>query len=287
MKIKDIINKEVKTFGDEISGFRKYPGANFAFTQKVADQFSNLSIKEIVEDPYILDMKWDGEQGLYPELLDVLIELDEKRKAKIINTFIFTGSVGAGKCNKYNSLCITPDGILTMEEAYKKSTKLMAESGIKEIVSRVDEGEQEGIELTFNNGIISHTTPHHRLRVWTEDAKIEWKYVRDIKIGDYIVFTPNNNEIWGTRTEIDGFELTERRCEVLGLWVAEGRHINGKTSELISGEDRKELDSLFKRANIWFRMGKPGEGNLPYQVHAYPGQRTLLGHDNNEPKEQP
>jgi hypothetical protein len=112
-----------------------------------------------------------------------------------------------------------------MQEAYEpRSNTLLSESGMRPIISKISEGEKDGIELTFNNGIISHTTPHHRLRVWTEEGKIEWKFVRDIREGDYVIFTPNINDVWGTRTEIDGYELTEKRCEVLGLWVAEGKN---------------------------------------------------------------
>lgn len=258
MNLAEIIKKEVSTFSDEQSGFKKFNNAKFVFTKERAEEFSRVSVETIIDDPYFLNMSWQNNVGLYPALKDILVELETERKKRVINTFLFTGSIGSGKCQKYNSLCVTNKGILTMEEAYndKEVTHLLAESGMKPIISKVSEGEQDGIELTFNNGIISHTTPHHRLRVWTEEGKIEWKFVRDIQVGDYIVFTPNVNEVWGTRTEIDGYELTEKRCEVLGLWVAEGRQYSAHKTELISGEKREELDQLFTEANIEFNYSR-------------------------------
>ena len=255
MNLKDLIQKELVSFTDEQDGFRKFPRAKFAFSRERAEEFSRVSIETILDDKYFLGLKWNGNQGLYPALKDLLLELEEERQKRIINTFVFTGSIGAGKCQKYNSLCVTNKGILTMQEAHDdpEVTHLLSESGMRPIISKISEGEKDGIELTFNNGIISHTTPHHRLRVWTEEGKIEWKFVRDIREGDYVIFTPNINDVWGTRTEIDGYELTEKRCEVLGLWVAEGRKYSTNIIEIISGEKKEELEQLFIDADLSFK----------------------------------
>lgn len=97
MKIKDLLEKEVKSFSDETSGFKKYPRARFTFTKERAEEFSRVTVKELVENPYFLNMKWQGNQGLYPAVLDVLIQLEEERKNRLINTFVYTGAVGGGK----------------------------------------------------------------------------------------------------------------------------------------------------------------------------------------------
>jgi len=97
MNLKDLIQKELVSFTDEQDGFRKFPRAKFAFSRERAEEFSRVSIETILDDKYFLGLKWNGNQGLYPALKDVLIELYEERKKRIITTFIFTGGIGLGK----------------------------------------------------------------------------------------------------------------------------------------------------------------------------------------------
>lgn len=97
MNLADIIKKEVTTFSDEQSGYRKYPRANFVYTKERADEFNRVTIEELIDDPYYLNLAWRNNRGLYPALKDTLINLYEERKKRIINTFIFTGGIGIGK----------------------------------------------------------------------------------------------------------------------------------------------------------------------------------------------
>jgi hypothetical protein len=97
MKIKDLLEKEVKSFSDETSGFKKYPRAKFTFTKERAEEFSRVSIEDLLDDPYFLNMKYQNGQGLYPSNKDIILSLEEERSKRVINTFVYTGSIGAGK----------------------------------------------------------------------------------------------------------------------------------------------------------------------------------------------
>jgi hypothetical protein len=97
MNLKDLISHEIKSFSDEQGGFRKYNKARFIYTKEKAEEFSRVTVEQIIDDPYFLNYRWSGERGMYPALKEVLIQLEEERKKRIIKTFLFTGSVGGGK----------------------------------------------------------------------------------------------------------------------------------------------------------------------------------------------
>ena len=101
MDLKELLSKETDKFIEEKDGFRKYGKAKFPFTREKAEEFSNLDIETLLDDPYFLDLKYkerNGEMsGLWPANREVFVDFYHKRKERVLNTFLYTGGIGLGK----------------------------------------------------------------------------------------------------------------------------------------------------------------------------------------------
>lgn len=253
MKLKDILEKTIDDFSAEELGYKLYPNAKYRLTKERCEEFSQLTEEELIDSPYFLNMKWNGSYGIWNKNKEILLELYEARRKKPINTFVYTGAIGIGKCQHKDALINTNKGFLTMEELYRSRASLInTELGIDYCVDTFDEGIQNTIKLTCHSGAVSETSPHHKLRVLTEEFKVEWKEAKDIEEGDYLIRISNLNNLWGNRKEVDGRELTKPLCQLIGFWIAEGCYDKKSTAGamLYSEETKEEVDKLLDDAKI-------------------------------------
>lgn len=96
-KFKDLLKTAVSEYGDAAEGYKKYARAKFSFTRERAEEFSQISIEDLMDDPYFLGMKWNGRFGIWPRNKDIVLQLYEEREKRLINQFIYTSGIGSGK----------------------------------------------------------------------------------------------------------------------------------------------------------------------------------------------
>jgi intein/homing endonuclease len=105
-----------------------------------------------------------------------------------------------GKCLNINTLVNTSLGLVTLDELLTLNNVDRSVNGwtpinldvVKEsgVVAKATGIYYNGIQKVLNirtiKGYEIEPTPEHRLRVMSEDGSIDWKYVKDIRIGDYV-----------------------------------------------------------------------------------------------------
>lgn len=183
-----------------------------------------------------------------------------------------TGSIGIGKCVHEDCLVYTSEGLLTSRELYGfvtsgKEIKVLSESGMKKVSEGFDEGIKDSIRIETHSGGWDENTPHHMHRVLTESFSIEWKRNDELKVGDYVIRKPGNDEVFG-KNEIDS-DLSW----LVGLWVAEGWWIGDSSRsvrlcntniDLVEGILRKTCSEFYRidsksRAPVWRVSGPLSE----------------------------
>ncbi len=194
---------------------------------------------------------------LYPRWKEILEELWEERKKREINLVCLIGGIGVGKCNKYNSLATTSSGIYFVYELFEKlknnNIMMQSESGFRKCLGKYDEGYKNAVEVTTHSGAWDCGTPHHRIRILSSNFKVVWKRLDEVEVGDYCIRIRNIDDVWGSRKYVDNFELTEKRCELVGLWIAEGHYqINQDVNAIMlsTGENLSEIKKLLGDADI-------------------------------------
>jgi superfamily II DNA or RNA helicase len=109
---------------------------------------------------------------------------------------------GFGKCKPLDSLVLTTQGLLSLEELRYKKLQVYSVNGLTDIVDFYDNGPKECFAIkTFLGNIITGTA-NHPILLWDENTQIEYfKPIKDIIVGDNIIGMYNTN-VFGT-TEIE------------------------------------------------------------------------------------
>ena len=109
--------------------------------------------------------------------------------------------VDDGKCLKLSSLIQTSDGPRTLDDILDtngvdrsrigwtdiRPIEVLQESGRGTLATRVYYGGKQSVRsITTKSRYSIDPTHQHRLKVMSSGGDIEWKYVRDIRVGDYI-----------------------------------------------------------------------------------------------------
>jgi len=101
MNIRQVLEQETEKYIDEKEGYRKYGKAKFAFSKEKAEEFSNINIETLLDDPYFLDLEYKdrngSESGLWPANKEEFVRFFYERKERVLDTFIYTGGIGVGK----------------------------------------------------------------------------------------------------------------------------------------------------------------------------------------------
>jgi intein/homing endonuclease len=213
-----------------------------------------VSVSEWIDDPYYMGPYLS--RDLYPVWREELAYVFSS--SSNVFQWAITGSLGSGKCSHHQSLCQSSFGLLHAGELASADGGLLhSESGPREIVARVDEGEQDSVRIETHSGSWLENSPHHRHRVLTDGFEIAWRRADEIRTGDFIVRKPGDPRLWGDRRTIDGVPLGTDFALLVGLWVAEGHYIekNSRQVHIHSGEDPEDVEDIVRRGlpqgDIW------------------------------------
>jgi intein/homing endonuclease len=172
--------------------------------------------------------------------------------------------VDDGKCVKLSSLVRTSDGLRTFDEILDTNNvdrsktgwtsirpiEVLQELGHTAVATRVYYGGRQMVRSVVTKSRYNiDPTPQHRLKVMSASGNIEWKYVRDIQVGDYVGIN-RSARIWPGRyvccsevhraknvrctqvARIPEF-LDDKLGEFLGVLVGDGTWCSGEDDNLV------------------------------------------------------
>lgn len=120
---------------------------------------------------------------------------------------------GYGKCVAGDTMVFTDKGIIEMgsifdnnesliEKTYTLDTSVINMNGQKTAAPLgIYDGYHQTKKITTSDGYTIEGTYVHPLLVMTKSGIIEWKKLKDIAVGDYVVLNRNNN-LWGNNLDI-------------------------------------------------------------------------------------
>jgi intein/homing endonuclease len=144
------------------------------------------------------------------ERRDMVLSLG-RRSGKCVATdeVILTdrGMLKAGTLGDLNGEEYQPLKIGVIQESYLKSESAFFYNG----------GVRDTITYKTDHGYSLQGTPNHRVRVMTEEGTVQWKYLEDLKSGDYVGILPGTN-LWSNEsvTLENGVNLDPRLAKIAG-----------------------------------------------------------------------
>jgi hypothetical protein len=187
------------------------------------------------------------------EIVDLFFDI-EKRNQSIfdnsnnqseLNPGIIQAKCGWGKCKPYFSKILTSKGLLSLEELKEeidlKSIEITNVSGQYPINLFYDNGLEEYYVIYTNQGHEVTGTAKHPLLVYnTNTVSIEYKQISELKLGDNLVGSIDNN-LFGTHTIDDPY--------LIGLLIGDGSLTLSNKIGLSSGDI--EVQNYFKN---WVKL---------------------------------
>jgi len=124
------------------------------------------------------------------------------------NNLVIEAGRRGSKCQKYDTLILTEHGILRTDELVDFGTEgwqkvepftVATPKGRRATATEVyNKGLSKTLRVTTKMGLDIEATSEHRLKVLADDGHIVWKYMSDLKIGDYLCID-HGNELWATQ----------------------------------------------------------------------------------------
>ena len=203
------------------------------------------SIEKFITDPYYLGSILHD--GLYPKLLDDLIELFSGSYSEVLPT----------GCSLDCLVYEEDGGLPTLGELIGSSPRVLtlldAELSSSQSAPRSEMALRPVLLLTLANGSAVKLTPDHRIRVWK--GKYEWVEARNLAIDDLVV-VPRRIRTRPTSS------LGIAEAKLLGYWVGDGsasetraRYVDGRRAtgeEVISLLRVLGFDGYLKpKGNSW------------------------------------
>ena len=152
-----------------------------------------------------------------PETGGIRLDLDQRVFLRAVARFVSVYSVfprGYGKCVSSDTLIFTDEGIKEIGEYFnylktKKEFYIINNINLLNGTGRLEKS-TKGIYsgylptkiITTEEGYRLEGTYNHPILVMQENGQIVFKKIEEIKIGDYVAISRNNN-IWGNKTNID------------------------------------------------------------------------------------
>jgi len=152
-----------------------------------------------------------------PETGGIRLDLDQRVFLRAVARFVSVYSVfprGYGKCVSSDTLIFTDEGIKEIGEYFnylktKKEFYIFNNINLLNGTGRLEKS-TKGIYsgylptkiITTEEGYRLEGTYNHPILVMQENGQIVFKKIEEIKIGDYVAISRNNN-IWGNKTNID------------------------------------------------------------------------------------
>ena len=126
-----------------------------------------------------------------------------------------SGAIGTGKCVDKCSVINTRKGFCEIGKLVesKYQGKVLAESGLQDVVDLHDEGDTETRKMITKHGHELEGRPNHKIRVM-KNLQLEWKELKDLEQGDCVV--EMSSKIFGN------YELSDNVAELIGWFIAEG-----------------------------------------------------------------
>jgi Intein splicing domain/SNF2-related domain/Helicase conserved C-terminal domain len=161
----------------------------------------NADIKDAPRIPYVTT-------PYLPHQAKTLAVLAQTLKTEDKKVALIDASMGAGKCVSGDTVVVTGNGLLTMEElmgihkdtpgTYQRIVGIVGKEGRESASHYYVHGESETIRITTASGRQIIGTPNHRLLTnnpHTMDE--EFVYLRDMQVGQSLVGSVGNN-VWGS-----------------------------------------------------------------------------------------
>ena len=164
-----------------------------------------------------------------PETGGIRLDLDQRVFLRAVARFVSVYSVfprGYGKCVSGDTLIFTDEGIKEIGEYfnYLKIKKefyifnninlLNGTGGLEKSTKGIYSGYLPTKIITTEEGYCLEGTYNHPILVMQENGQIVFKKIEEIKIGDYVAISRNNN-IWGNKTNIDYKQKIEEWLKTL------------------------------------------------------------------------
>lgn len=164
-----------------------------------------------------------------PETGGIRLDLDQRVFLRAVARFVSVYSVfprGYGKCVSGDTLIFTDEGIKEIGEYfnYLKIKKefyifnninlLNGTGGLEKSTKGIYSGYLPTKIITTEEGYRLEGTYNHPILVMQENGQIVFKKIEEIKIGDYVAISRNNN-IWGNKTNIDYKQKIEEWLKTL------------------------------------------------------------------------
>ena len=148
-----------------------------------------VDINTFIEDDYYLG-KIYGRGHLFPYWKKLLNKVYPNPFYSPYEEVILSCAIGAGKCVHKDTYISSSAGIKTIGDMYESgdvNALIRTEDGIFPITAIIKNGTKDLKVLKTAKGKILKATPEHRFRVLDSDLKVQWKYVRDIRVGDKLI----------------------------------------------------------------------------------------------------
>lgn len=113
-----------------------------------------------------------------------------KNNPKYLDELLIVASRGSGKCAKKGTKILTSNGVRSIEDIVS-GMRVYTGWNWSTVKTVFDEGYKPGIQITTksftaNTPFLYAGTPHHRLQVIKEDNSVDWVYMRDLSVDDWI-----------------------------------------------------------------------------------------------------
>lgn len=181
-----------------------------------------------------------------------------------------TAAVSGGhrRCLEENTYVHLKRGLVKIKNV-KVGDEAMTEVGYKPVVDVVDQGIQNTIKVTFENGHSIVCTPDHRFAVLENiDGSYEFKQAQDLAGEDRVMFItneidgenlktlpkiPDYKEADKIRTDIKQPELNEETAWILGMLLANGTVYFGKNEKAkVSFSNHVNKNRVNEKIIDWF-----------------------------------
>ena len=178
-----------------------------------------------------------------------------------------------GKCNRGDSLVLTDKGLFRIEDLgdpagpeWQSLDIGVAQEGLKTARSShfYNNGLAKTKAIRTKSGYFLEGTPHHRIKVMSEEGIVQWRQLGQLREGDFVAIH-RNTDLWAsdyvdvtpylpTKWSIPSNVLDEDLGHLLGLLVGDGTWVQSSYIELTGLKDQIDLAGpVFEKA-----LGHPG-----------------------------
>lgn len=144
---------------------------------------------------------------------------DRVLRKKAMNMVVLRIGRRGTKCLNKDTLCFTNKGLLSLDELrLEEGIEVPNARGSLKGVSLVyDNGKAETIKVRTSLGNVIEGTSEHKLWVMNEEGDLEWRKLRDLKLGDCVTLSRKNEGCFG-----DKKSYSLKQFELWGLWLGDG-----------------------------------------------------------------